>query len=496
MSYSQLCDHLKETALLDSVQSLLAWDEQVNLPPDSAEWRAGQCGSLAKVLHARQTSPSLGKWLAKLEKETDPLTADEKLVIREARRDYDRNTKLPETFVERKTKAESLAYHAWTRARNNNDFKSYLPFLREQLDLATEEAGYFDKTGSEAYDYWIDRHDPGMTAKAIEKLFTPLQKSLVPFAEKVLNSPVKATTGILKNFPVSAQETFLCKVIEKMGFDFKRGRIDTSVHPFCSGNGADTRLTTRFDPQTPLDSLFGSIHETGHGLYEQGLPREHYGTALGQAVGMAVHESQSRLWENQIGRSRAFWQYWEPLFRKYFPEQLASIDFETLYLTVNAVERNPIRVDADEVTYNLHIILRFTLEKALFNKELRVKDLPSAWNEVSRKLLGLTPKNDTEGVLQDVHWSGGAFGYFPSYCLGNMIAAQLWESLQEALPNLDQEISQGNYSSILQWLRQEVHAHGKKYDTGTLVRKVTGKPLSPKPFLKYLDQRYGSLYLR
>lgn len=495
MSYSQLFDYLKETALLDSVQSLLGWDEQVNLPPDSAEWRAMQCAAMAKVLHSRQTSPVIGDLLSQLEKEKSSLSADEKLVVNEARRDYDRYTKLPETFVERKTKAASIAYHAWVRARKNNDFKSYLPFLKEQLDLALEEAAFFDKAGLDAYDYWIDRHDPGMTAKAIEKLFTPLQKGLVSFAEKILNSSVKPNTGILKNFPVSAQETFLRKVVEKMGFDFKRGRIDTSVHPFCCGNGADTRLTTRFDPQNPLDSLFSSIHEAGHGLYEQGLPQEYYGTALGQPVGMAVHESQSRLWENQIGRSRAFWQYWEPIFRKYFPQQLASIDFETLYLTINAVERNPIRVDADEVTYNLHIILRFTLEKALFSKELKVKDLPSAWNELSRKLLGLTPKNDAEGVLQDVHWSSGSFGYFPSYCLGNMIAAQLWECLQQTFPKLDEEISQGEYGTILQWLRKEIHSKGKKYDTEKLVEKVTGKPLSPKPLLKYLEQRYGPIYL-
>jgi carboxypeptidase Taq len=253
-------------------------------------------------------------------------------------------------------------------------------------------------------------------------------------------------------------------------------------------------MTTRFDPDNPLDALFSSIHETGHGLYDQGLPLEHRHNPLGWAVGMAVHESQSRLWENQVGRSAAFWTYFEPLFRQAFPSQLSGISSDDLYLAINAVHRNPIRVDADEVTYNLHIMLRFELEKALFDGSLQVKDLPDEWNRLSGEILGLTPKNDAEGVLQDIHWAYGSFGYFPSYCLGNMMAAQLWYKVLEEIPGLPENFARGDFSTLLDWLRSQVHRHGKRYDTDELVLKGTGQPLSPHSLLRYLRERYLPLY--
>jgi carboxypeptidase Taq len=288
----------------------------------------------------------------------------------------------------------------------------------------------------------------------------------------------------------------LREVTEKIGFDYRRGRIDVSLHPFCSGSGDDVRMTTRFKVDEPLDSLFGSIHETGHGLYEQGLPAGHRGTALSQHAGMAVHESQSRLWENQVGRSRGFWRCFEPRLRALFPEQTSTVDPEELYLAINEVAPTLIRVDSDEVTYNLHIILRFEIEKRLFSGELAVNDLPAAWRAASRDLIGLEPDTDREGVLQDVHWSGGAFGYFPSYCLGNMIAAQLWERVGVLRPDLEQDFARGDFSWLLGWLRQNVHAQGRRHDALTLVRQVTGRELSPQPLVRYLNQRYGGLYLR
>jgi carboxypeptidase Taq len=284
-------------------------------------------------------------------------------------------------------------------------------------------------------------------------------------------------------------------VTAAIGFDYNRGRLDRSVHPFCSGSGSDTRLTTRFDVNQPLQSLFGSIHEAGHGMYEQGLPAAHFGTALGEYVGMGVHESQSRLWENQVSRSRAFWKYWEPKYRAFFPEQLAGLDSDALYLAINAVQRQPIRVESDEVMYNLHIMLRFRLERAMFNGDLAVNDLPGAWKELAKSMLGLDIKHDAEGCLQDIHWSGGAFGYFPSYCLGNMIGAQLWEAARRAVPKIDDELaSTGGTPSLLKWLRQEVHSRGKQLDTPSLVLTVTGESLSPKALLRYLKGRYGPLY--
>jgi len=301
--------------------------------------------------------------------------------------------------------------------------------------------------------------------------------------------------NVFRGFPVEAQRAFLREVTGKLGFDYQRGRIDVALHPFCGGSPADTRMTTRFHEDAPLDSLFSSIHETGHGLYEQGLIQEDVGTPLGQSVGMGVHESQSRLWENQVSRSRAFWTYFEPRFRTHFPAQTARIDSETLYRAINAVEPTLIRVDADEITYNLHILLRFEIEQRLFRGELAVRDLPPTWNALSAELLGLTPPSDRLGVLQDVHWSGGSFGYFPSYCIGNMMAAQLWYAVQREIPGLETDFSLGEFSRLLGWLRERIHREGRRHDTLALVKRVTGEPLSPRHLLRYLRERYLPLYV-
>jgi carboxypeptidase Taq len=293
---------------------------------------------------------------------------------------------------------------------------------------------------------------------------------------------------------VEAQRTFLREVTERMGFDYARGRIDVSLHPFCSGTGSDVRMTTRYNADQPLDALFSSIHETGHGLYEQGLPPEHLGTALGIHAGMAMHESQSRMWENQVARSRGFWRHFEPRWRALFPTQTAAVNSDELYLAVNAVEPTLIRVDADEVTYNLHIVLRFELEKKLFAGQLAVRDLPAAWRVASRELIGLEPSNDREGVLQDVHWSDGAFGYFPSYCLGNMIAAQLWARVLTVRPGIEEEFARGDFSWLLGWLRENIHAEGRRCSALELVQRVTGDELTPRHLVNYLGVRYGRLY--
>ncbi|MFI5357808.1 MAG: carboxypeptidase M32 [Opitutales bacterium] len=492
-AYRELLEHLNRIHRLDSIASLLGWDEQVNLPPDSADLRADQHTALAEIRHTAATAPRLGELLTTLERAGAALSADQLVVVREARRDYDRATKLPAEFVREQAAQASAGYHAWAQARAASDFASYVPVLEKNLELARREAAYLG-WGDRPYDYMIDKHDPGMSAAVITKLFAELKAGLVPLVRQITASSIKARTDVLRGFPIGQQHAFLREVTEKLGFNYRRGRIDVSLHPFCSGNGADIRMTTRFKEDEPLDSLFSSIHETGHGLYEQGLPTAHHATALGQAAGMGVHESQSRLWENQVGRSRAFWRYFEPRFRSAFPKQTQPVSSDELYLAINAVEPILIRVDSDEVTYNLHIILRFEIEQRLFAGTLAVRDLQAAWNALAGELLGLTPRNDREGVLQDVHWSGGAFGYFPSYCLGNMLAAQLWYRALALRPDLPEDFARGDFTWLLNWLHENVHAHGKRYYLRELAKRVTGEELSPQALLRYLRERYLPLY--
>ncbi len=491
--YKQLLEALEKCYWIHSTLSLLGWDEQVNLPPGSAEHRAGQTACLADLHHREFTRAEIGEWLTALEEDAASLPEEQRDLIRLVRRDYDRATKLPARFVAEKAAHQSRAYHEWVRARERNDFAGFAPFLEKTLQLAREEAKMLGWEKN-PYDCHIDRHDPGMTAARVEELFAKLRAPLVDLVGRILDSPVKADTSVLRGFPVDRQETFVRELVERLGFDFSRGRIDRSVHPFCSGDGADTRMTTRYDPDNPLDAIFSAIHETGHGLYDQGLPLDQRSNPLGQAVGMAVHESQSRLWENQVGRSRKFWDYFEPLFRQAFEPRLGDVSSDELYLAINAVRLNPIRVDSDEVTYNLHIMLRFELEQALFEGGLEAAGLPSEWNRLSAEILGLTPRNDTEGVLQDVHWSVGSVGYFPSYCLGNMMAAQLWYKVTKEFPALEQSFAEGSFSQLSNWLREKIHRHGRRFDTEEIVQKATGECLDPGPLLKYLTERYLPLY--
>ena len=491
----ELTTVLKRAHALSTVGELLGWDEQVNLPGGAAEQRAGQQAALAEAQHAAASDPRIGGWLTTLEADAAHLTDDQRAIVKQARRDFDRATKLPAEFVRDKAAQGSRGYHAWAKARAADDFAGYAPVLAKNLEFAKREAGYLGWSGRE-YDYMIDKHDPGMTAAVIERLFGELKRELVPLVREIAASRVKPRADALRGFSTDGQQKFLREVTEQLGFDYTRGRIDVSLHPFCSGTGSDVRMTTRFKEHEPLDSLFSAIHETGHGMYEQGLPVAQLGTALGLHAGMAVHESQSRLWENQVARSRGFWRRFEPRLREIFPAQTAGVSSDELYLAINAVEPTLIRVDADEVTYNLHIILRFELEKKLFTGELAVGDLPGAWRSAAQELLGLKPANDREGVLQDVHWSDGSFGYFPSYCLGNMMAAQLWYRALALRPELEEDFARGDFSWLLGWLRESIHTQGRRHDALALVRKVTGEELSPRPLMRYLRERYGALYLR
>jgi carboxypeptidase Taq len=494
---AELVQHLKRAHTFSTIGELLGWDEQVNLPPGAAEQRAIQQALLAETQHAAASAPRMGELLAALEAKNTQLTPEQRAIVANARRDYDRATKLPADFVREKAAQGSRGYHAWARAKAAGDFASYAPVLEKNLEFARREAAYLGRGGA-PYDHMLDKHDPGLDAATVDRLFGELKRELVPLVRAITASPVaeraREASRRLRGFPVEAQWAFLREVTERIGFDYARGRIDVSLHPFCSGTGSDVRMTTRYSEDQPLDALFSSIHETGHGLYEQGLPAEHLGTALGIAAGMAVHESQSRMWENQVARSRGFWRHFEPRWRALFPAQTAAVNADELYLAINAVEPTLIRVDADEVTYNLHIVLRFELEKKLFSGELAVRDLPAAWRAASRELVGLEPANDREGVLQDVHWSDGSFGYFPSYCLGNMIAAQLWARVIALRPRIEEEFARGEFAWLLGWLRENIHAQGRRYSALELVRRATGEELSPRALVAYLRQRYGMLY--
>jgi carboxypeptidase Taq len=514
-AFAELTELIQQAHTLGTIGELLGWDEQVNLPPGAAEQRGRQHAMLADAQHTAASAPRIGELLAVLEQasssapqlggggappskfQSDIPDGDRRAVIANARRDYDRATKLPPQFVQEKAIQGSRGYHAWARAKASNDFASYVPILEKNLEFARREAEYLGR-GSAPYDYMLDKHDPGLTAATVSRLFAELKHDLVPFVREVTASPVatraRAAAARLRGFPLEAQRQFLREVTSRMGFDYNCGRIDVSLHPFCSGTGADVRMTTRYHEDQPLDALFSSIHETGHGLYEQGLPRAQLGTALGIAAGMAVHESQSRLWENQVARSRGFWRHFEPRWRELFGAQTSAVTSDELYLAINAVEPTLIRVDADEVTYNLHIILRFEIEQRLFSGELAVNDLPAAWRATSRELVGLEPANDREGVLQDVHWSDGAFGYFPSYCIGNMIAAQLWYRVLAIRPDIEAEFARGEFGWLLGWLRENIHSQGRRYSTTELVKRATGEELSPKHLARYLKERYGNLY--
>jgi carboxypeptidase Taq len=491
-TYNKLLSELKRLDRLESIMGVVGWDEQVNMPTGSADLRGEQKAVYTEILHREASRPELGDLISRLEAEKANLDIPAQAVLRDARRDYDRITRIPASFAARKAQLETKAFQAWVEARKENDFGKFCPFLKEFLGMAREEAAFLD--APKPYDYWIDQFDPGMTEATITRLFNELQPELKSIVETVSAAPNQPDPSIFKGFPIDKQESFLREVVTDLGFDFQRGRLDTAVHPFCGGHGRDTRMTTRFSEDNPLDSLSSSVHETGHALYEQGLNDAFAGSALGESVGMAVHESQSRIWENQVGRSRAFWAYYEPKYREAFATQLANVDSETFYRTLNRVAITAIRVDADEVTYNLHIMLRYEMERRLIDGSLSPEDLPEAWNEASARIIGYTPKNNSEGCLQDVHWSGGMFGYFPSYCLGNLLAAQLWYRVLEDIPELEASFASGDFKPLLSWLREKVHQRGRLTLTQDFAREVTGTELSPSFLVRYLKERYLPLY--
>jgi len=495
-AYAELIAHFRELAVLESCEDLLGWDEETYMPPRGVEHRGNQLALLAGMTHDRLTHPRVGELLADLAHAdlVQELHSVPETNVRELRRLYTRAIRLPRLLVEEITRTTCLAQQAWTVAYRKSDFPSFQPWLEKIVVLMRQQAdalGY----ATVAYDALLDEYEPGARSDQLADLFAALRKELVPLANHLTAVRRRPNGAILRRaFPVDRQRQFAQRVALAIGFDFQRGRLDSTTHPFCMTIGPhDCRITTRYD-QGFCDAFFGMLHELGHGLYEQGLDPDHYGTPMGESGSVGVHESQARLWENTIGRSLSFWQYFYPALQEAFPESLRDVGLDEFHLAINNVEATPVRVGSDEVTYNLHVMLRFELEQALLKGDLPVSDLPGAWNEAYRHYLGITPKNDREGCLQDSHWSEGIIGYFPTYTLGNIMAAQLFARAQKDLGDLDAAFGRGDFTGLLGWLRAKVHRHGQRYSATELIEAATGSPPDHCHLIGALRRRYGELY--
>lgn len=503
--YAELRALVKEAATLGSIGSLLGWDQETYMPPAAAAHRAEQQALVSGLVHERATSPRIGELLSQCEADrelmSDPETAAN---LREMRRDYDLLTKLPTELVEELARTGSLAQEAWKEARKNSDFAAFAPWLEKMMALSRRKAECLGipKGGAELYDALLDQYEPGMTSAQIEAIFTPLRDRLSKFIAEVTSKGSEPDTSVLKaQIPAEKQHAFGLQVLRAMGFDLEAGRLDTTTHPFCSGMApGDTRLTTRYRDEAFTDALYGTMHEAGHGLYEQGLPKlgangeGRFGEPLGESISLGIHESQSRMWENMVGRSREFWTWALPRAREAFAPALDGVTVDQMYRAVNTCRPSFIRVEADESTYNLHIMLRFELERGLIAGTVSVNDLPREWNRRFKQYLGLDVPDDRRGCLQDVHWSFGLIGYFPTYTLGNLYAAQFWETIQQEIPDLKDRIARGEMLPLREWLREKIHKHGKRYRAGELCERVTGKPLSAEPFMRYLEGKIRPIY--
>ncbi|MDR2101688.1 MAG: carboxypeptidase M32 [Treponema sp.] len=492
------CRHLEQAA------AVLQWDQETHLPPKGVADRAEQLALVQKLAHERFTAPETGRLLAELGSDSQNPQGDEKLSPLEGdfckvlRRRYDKAVKLPAAFVSDAARAEGLSQAAWVQARRSNDFAAFLPHLKAMIDFSRKKAQYWgfgkDLPGGE-YDGLLDIYEPGTTARDISVLFEPLRKGLITLLQRIAAAPQREYSFTDQEYDVETQVRFNRVLMDYLGFDSSRGLLDVSAHPFTSSLGSDDiRITTRYYPRNLLSGLFSVIHESGHALYEMGFPQELRGTCLADGASMAIHESQSRFWENVIGRGRPFWAGLFPLLQTHFPGPLGQVTAEDFYRGINRVRPSCIRVEADEVSYSLHVILRFELEKQLFSGELQPEELPETWRKLMKEFLGVEPKTDAEGVLQDVHWSMGSFGYFPSYALGNLYGLQFWKKLSADLPRTEQAVSRGDFRDIHHWLRENIYRWGKRLDPPELLRRITGETLSAAPFLSYIETKYRELY--
>jgi carboxypeptidase Taq len=490
---------MAETHALNNAAAVLGWDQQTYMPTGGGGARADQLTALSKVVHQMATGRETEALLEAAERDAQDLDPDEDdaAYLRVARRDFDRAAKMPEELVARIARVTTLGYEAWHEARAASDYGKFAPWLEQILDLSRETAELRGYKGS-IYDALLDEYEPGMTASDVQGMFQAIKPASVALVKAIAaQGPGAVDDSVLRrDFDEARQEAFGKAVVSALGFDWTRGRQDRAVHPFCTSfTRGDVRITTRFERNFLPAALFGSMHETGHALYEQGVAARYDGNVLGGGTSLGVHESQSRLWENLVGRSRPFWQAFYPDLQRTFPDQLGSVAPNDWYRAINKVEPSLIRVEADEVTYNLHILLRFEMEVALLEGTLSVGDAPQAWNAKTEEYLGLTPPDDAQGILQDVHWSGGGIGYFPTYSVGNLLSVQLFEAANAALGGeINAQIARREFGPLHDWLRENIYQYGRKYDPKTLVQRVTGRPLDPAPYLRYLEAKFGDVY--
>lgn len=489
--------YVKTMKSYEEAIGLMYWDLRTGAPKKGASARAETIGELSNVHFRMSVSEQMGDFIGELTRPEANAQLDEvtRRMVEECKKDYDRNKKIPPELNQEYVVLTSQSETAWEEAKHNNDFESFEPYLTKVVAMLQQ---FVDLWGYEGHKYntLLDQYEPGMTVDKLDSVFGSLRQKAVPLLQAIQASPRQPDRSFLKqSFAKEKQKEFSLFILKEMQYDFDAGRIDETVHPFATGlNPGDVRITTRYLPEDVASALMATVHECGHALYEQNIGEELYGTNLCSGVSMGIHESQSRFWENMIGRSRAFWNRYYPDVQRIFPGQLDNVDTETFFRAINHIQPSLIRIEADELTYNLHIMVRYEIEKGLIGGTMSVKDLPQIWNEKYKEYLGVVPSTNSEGVLQDVHWSGGAFGYFPSYSLGNMYAAQLLNTMQKQLPNLFQLVEAGNLQPIKQWLVENVHRHGRMLEPSKLIRQVTGEELNPDYLMAYLENKYKEIY--
>lgn len=496
VAYEWLLKHTKDTAYLFSTVELAAWDQRTYIPKNGHAHRSRQIESLARQIHQRSTDKRVGDCLQTIE--SSEFLNNSSVVIRTNvrmwRREYDKQVKIPESLASEMAKASSVGESVWETAVVKNDWNSFFPHLETLIQLNRQKAEFLGYE-NEPYDALLDEYEMGVTASFLTELFSELKTPLVSLLRKIAQSATQPKTNLLwGHFPISKQKDVCKKLIEAIGYSFDSGRLDETMHPFSVGIGpGDSRITTRYNESYLGSGLFGCLHEAGHSLYELGLPESHYGTPSGMFVSLGIHESQSRLWENMVGRSKGFWQFAKPILDARF-DSISSAAVDELVLAANSVEPGLIRVEADEVTYNLHVLLRFELELALFRDELTAAELPEAWADKMEQYLGLRPFTAKEGVMQDVHWPAGMFGYFPTYTLGNIYAAQLFHGAQKELGDLESQFAMGQFAPLLTWLRENIHSKGQLRSPRELILDSTGELPTSKYFISHCNQKYAQLY--